>query len=92
MAKRRRKRTTAPREMFASRGKGLEMTIKVDTELLHILDAYSHDVEELTGVKLTRRDVLQGLLRKVWRSKLIEASALAGGAEHVSDQIEGLRK
>lgn len=84
MAKRKKRRPSG--DLFAGR-KGTQITVTIDAELLKIIDAYRVDVEELTGVTLDRRAVLEGMLRKTWREKLLEASALAGGA-HLSGGVK----
>jgi hypothetical protein len=94
MKRRRKKRSTnatAPRDLLArGRGRGTEMTITVDAELLKTLDVFRHEVAELTGVELPRRAVLEGLLRRVWRDKFDEAAAIgASGIEERTNAIRG---
>lgn len=64
---------------------GTPMTIRVDADIVHTLDAFRSDVEEKTGVLLDRRTVLEGLLRKVWKDKIIEAAVLEAGTKISGD-------
>lgn len=82
MAKRKKK------DPFGSRAKGVQVTIRLDAELVHLLDKHRHEVEQFIGIMHTREEVLQGLLRVVWKEKLFEAQALAVGSK-LSDQIGG---
>lgn len=73
--------------MFPKRGKGTELTLTVEAGIIHTLDDYRDQVETITGVQLSRRQVLEGLLRKVWWDQIQEATVLKVGDKLVG-QIE----
>jgi hypothetical protein len=92
MAKARRRRRKADQDpMFAKRGKGTEITVTVEAGMIHTLDDYRDQVDTLTGVQLSRRQVLEGLLRKVWWDKFQEASVLTVGDKLIG-QVEKVGK
>jgi hypothetical protein len=90
-AKRKRRRATKMPDLFASSRKGTEMLITVEAGLLRTLDDFRSHIDQTTGVQLTRRQVLEGLLRKVWYAKIVEASALEVGSK-ISKRAEGASK
>lgn len=77
---------TKDRDLFTGKAKGTELPITIDAEMLHLLDSYRSDVEERTGCVLTRRQVMEGLIRKVWREKFYEASVLGAAEERKGDK------
>ena len=92
MAKTKRRRRKATHDpVFPTRGKGTEITVTIEAGMIHTLDDYRDQVETLTGVQLTRRQVLEGLLRKVWWNQLQEASVLTAGDKLVG-QLEKVGK
>jgi hypothetical protein len=74
-----RKKKRAQPDLFY--GKGTELRVRVDADLLKHIDALRSDVNQRTGIETTRQQVLEGLLRKVWHARLVEASVLGVGSK-----------